>query len=114
MMFATFRCTWEGTLDRHIAQNLNIADALLSSDLLHAQISTDFFLATGLGLGSTAHGDEPKEGEVGRKGISCERTFPRIAAPEDLEAKVLWDITPECMPAYDSCRPQFGVLIKDK
>ena len=49
----------------------------------------DFFLATGLGLGSTAHGDEPKEGEVGRKGISCERTFPRISAPEDLEAKVL-------------------------
>jgi hypothetical protein len=49
----------------------------------------DFFLATGLGLGSTEHGEEPKEGQVGRKGISCERTFARISAPEDLEAKVL-------------------------
>jgi len=62
------------------------------------QISTDFFLATGLGLGSTAHGDEPKEGEVGRKGISCERTFPRISAPEDLEAKVLLDIIMQMQP----------------
>ena len=53
-----------------------------------AQISTDFFLATGLGLGSTEHGEEPKEGQVGRKGISCERTFARISATEDLEAKV--------------------------
>ena len=53
-----------------------------------AQISMDFFLATGLGLGSTEHGDEPKEGQVGRRGISCERTFARISAVEDLEAKV--------------------------
>lgn len=54
-----------------------------------AQISMDFFLATGLGLGSTEHGEEPKDGQVGRKGISCERTFARISAPEDLEAKVV-------------------------
>lgn len=29
----------------------------------------------GLGLGGTEHGDALREGEVGRKGISCEQTF---------------------------------------
>ena len=52
----------------------------------------DFFLATGLGLGSTRHSEDSLEGQVARKGISCERTFTRLSQPADLEAKVqlLW------------------------
>ena len=59
----------------------------------------DFFLATGLGLGSTEHGEQPKEGQVGRKGISCERTFARISAVEDLEAKV-WPCGCAALPCW--------------
>ena len=53
------------------------------------QIAMDFFLVTGLGLGSTRHGGDLQEGQVGRKGISCERTFARLAQPAQLESKVL-------------------------
>lgn len=56
----------------------------------------DFFLATGLGLGSTRHSEEPKEGQVGRKGISCERTFARLSQPADLEAKVAPKLFLQC------------------
>ena len=41
----------------------------------------------GLGLGPTRHG-ERAEGEVGRKGMSVERTFAAISATGDLQAKV--------------------------
>ena len=34
------------------------------------------------------HGEAAKEGEVSRKGISCERTFAAISSTADLEAKV--------------------------
>ena len=45
-------------------------------------------LHLGLGLGRTLHSEPAKEGEVTRKGISCERTFAAISSREDLEAKV--------------------------
>lgn len=47
-----------------------------------------FCLHPGLGLGRTLHSEPAKEGEVTRKGISCERTFAAISSREDLEAKV--------------------------
>ena len=56
-----------------------------------SQVSVQYFMTVGLGLGATRHGERPAEGEVGRKGISCERTFSALSAPPDLEAKVcLW------------------------
>ena len=44
-------------------------------------------MQVGLGLSSTRHG-ERAEGEVGRKGMSVERTFAAISEPADLHAKV--------------------------
>lgn len=44
-------------------------------------------MQVGLGLSSTRHG-ERAEGEVGRKGMSVERTFADISEPGDLYAKV--------------------------
>lgn len=41
----------------------------------------------GLGIGATQH-SELAEGEVGRKGMSCERTFATISETADLYAKV--------------------------
>ena len=55
--------------------------------VLFSPISMEFFLNCGLGLGSTHHGDGVAEGEVGRKGISTERTFRPISARSELEAK---------------------------
>ena len=55
---------------------------------LFSPVATDSFLSAGLGLGRTVHGEAAREGEVGRKGISCERTFAAINSPADLEAKV--------------------------
>ncbi len=55
---------------------------------LFSPIATDSFLSAGLGLGRTVHGEAAKEGEVSRKGISCERTFAAISSTADLEAKV--------------------------
>ncbi len=48
----------------------------------------DFLYRVGLGLGRTQHSEAVPEGEVGRKGISCERTFRPLSAQGDLEAKV--------------------------
>ena len=42
----------------------------------------------GLGIGQTRH-SELAEGEVGRKGMSVERTFAAISEPADLYAKVV-------------------------
>lgn len=56
--------------------------------LLHVQVRMEYFMTVGLGLGATRHGERPAEGEVGRKGISCERTFAALSAPADLEEKV--------------------------
>ena len=57
-------------------------------NLLFSPVATDSFLSSGLGLGRTVHGQAPNEGEVNRKGISCERTFAAISNAADLEAKV--------------------------
>lgn len=56
--------------------------------LLFSRVATDSFLSAGLGLGRTVHGEPAREGEVTRKGISCERTFAAISSTADLEAKV--------------------------
>jgi hypothetical protein len=55
---------------------------------LFSAVSMDFFMAAGLGVGRTEHGDAVEDGAVGRKGMSVERTFQAISAPADLEAKV--------------------------
>lgn len=55
---------------------------------LFSPVAVDSFLSAGLGLGRTVHGERPQEGEVSRKGISCERTFAAISSTADLEAKV--------------------------
>lgn len=54
---------------------------------LFSPVSTSFFMAVGLGIGRTQHGEPIEEGAVGRKGISCERTFSAVGAPAELEAK---------------------------
>lgn len=54
---------------------------------LFSPLSMEFFLQSGLGLGPTQHGEAPGEGEVGRKGISCEKTFKAVSARGDLEAR---------------------------
>lgn len=59
--------------------------ALLAA--LFSPISMDFFLHCALGLGATTHPERVAEGEVGRKGISCERTFRALSDRADLEAK---------------------------
>ena len=51
-------------------------------------ISCEFFWHAYLGLGSTMTPEKASEGDVTRKGISCERTFAPISQREDLEAKV--------------------------
>lgn len=61
-------------------------------NLLFSPIATDSFLLAGLGLGRTVHGQAANEGEVNRKGISCERTFAAISSTADLEAKVCWAV----------------------
>ncbi len=55
----------------------------------------DFFLTAGLALGQTQHSDPVADGEVGRKGISCERTFQPISKTAELEAKVTFPETTE-------------------
>ena len=67
------------------------ADLLTSRGLLgalYSTIATDHFMAVGLGIGAAQHGEPPKEGEAGRKGMSVERTFRAISSRADLEAKV--------------------------
>lgn len=39
-----------------------------------------------------SHWESPAEGEVGRKGMSCERTFPVMSSRKDLEEKVFADL----------------------
>ena len=55
---------------------------------LFSTVSTDFFMAVGLGIGRAEHGQPVEEGAIGRKGISNERTFAAMSAPAELEAKV--------------------------
>eukprot|EP00873_Tetraselmis_striata_P034403 jgi/Tetstr1/454667/TSEL_041557.t1 len=47
-----------------------------------------FYLEIALGLGATEHAPRPGDGEVGRKGISVERTFGAIAGRADMEHKL--------------------------
>jgi DNA polymerase kappa len=54
---------------------------------LFSPISMEFFLHCALGLGSTQHGESIAQGEIGRKGISTERTFRPLSNRNDLEAK---------------------------
>ena len=67
---------------------------------LHSEIAIDSFLEAGLGLGRTRHPEALKEGQVGRKGISVERTFSPISQQPDLEAKVC-NQRPGSLPANE-------------
>jgi DNA polymerase kappa len=55
---------------------------------LFSPIALDFFFSSALGLGSTTHPPPPVEGEIGRKGMSCERTFRPLSARGALQAKL--------------------------
>ena len=78
---------------------------------LYSEVKYSYFLRVGLGIGSTTHGDPLQagspcsllsdfflkeadeicalqEGEVGRKGISVERTFENMSDKDAQEAKV--------------------------
>lgn len=59
---------------------------------LFSSISLDFFLQSALGLGSTSHSSSTSSpgdsSEIGRRGISCERTFRAISSRDALEIKV--------------------------
>ena len=84
---------------------------------LFSPVATDSFLSAGLGLGRTVHGEAAKEGEISRKGISCERTFAAISSTGELEAKVSRGsmcvvvalfvfVSPDCcITSPDMCRP---------
>lgn len=72
--------------DIHVCGDLYNKRGLVSA--LFSPCSRSFFLEVSLGLGSTNHWEAPAEGEVGRKGIGCERTFHAISSREDLENKV--------------------------
>lgn len=61
--------------------SLACSSCLSPLQALFSQISVDWFARVALGLGETRHPPPPAEGEVGRKGISHERTF-RQAEPE--------------------------------
>lgn len=51
--------------------------ALHPAQDLFSPLNADWLLRVALGLGETEHAPLPAEGEVGRKGISHERTFRR-------------------------------------
>ncbi|KAL6771591.1 POLK1 [Auxenochlorella protothecoides x Auxenochlorella symbiontica] len=70
----------------HVAADLHTHRALLAA--LFSPVSLDFFMRIALGLGSTRHSDPGPDGSVGRKGMSCERTFRNMSEPRDLEAKL--------------------------
>ena len=82
---------------------MHCSDLIMQRGLLtalHSEIAIDSFLEAGLGLGRTRHPEALKEGQVGRKGISVERTFSPISHQQDLEAKVCV----QC-PAYLPANP---------
>jgi len=54
---------------------------------LFSPVSSSFFIKSGLGLGSTSHSDYD-EGDNGRKGISCERTFSATSCEKTLLSKL--------------------------
>lgn len=72
---------------------------------LYSGIATDHFMAVSLGIGGTRHSDPVKEGEAGRKGMSCERTFRAISSRSDLEAKVRSTMQPACCAAGRMASP---------
>lgn len=80
---------------------------------LFSPVATDSFLSAGLGLGRTVHGEPPREGEVSRKGISCERTFAAISSIADLEAKVIFPSPHPLSPPAPSHGPTFHFPLID-
>ncbi len=87
------------------------ADLLRHRGLLRAlfsKLSMDFFLSAALGLGSTSHAPAVREGEAGRKGISCERTFAPLSNKRDLEAKVCGWRWPVWVWGRPGCAPPSG------
>lgn len=82
-----------GRVTEHVLRAFNVelcSDILPHRGLLaglFSSTSMEFFLHCALGLGGTRHGEGPSEGAVGRKGISCERTFRPLSSRADLEAK---------------------------
>ena len=65
-----------------ILRKLGLISALMTPSLV------DFTLSAGLGLGQTRHSLPTPEGEPGRKGISCERSFKPMTSTQELEAMV--------------------------
>ena len=55
---------------------------------LFSESSLEFFLRVGIGIGRTQHHEPVAPGEIGRKGMSCERTFRATHSKPDLLNKV--------------------------
>lgn len=55
---------------------------------LFSDHTMEFLLRTGLGLGRTSHHEQAPEGEIGRKGLSCERTFTKTGDKTKLLEKI--------------------------
>ena len=82
-----------GRVTEHILSAFDVhlcGDILRCRDLLSALFSStslDFFLHCALGLGDTTHPQSSHPGDICRKGISVERTFPATRSFSALEAK---------------------------
>lgn len=64
------------TLMLHLARaQVAALRTLQPAQELFSALTSDWLLRVALGLGETVHAPPPAEGEVGRKGISHERTF---------------------------------------
>ena len=70
----------------HTCQDILTQKALISA--LFTATAVDFFVNAALGIGQTRHSDPAEEGEVGRKGMSCERTFKALSSRAHLETKL--------------------------
>ena len=57
-------------------------------EALFSEISAEFLFGAALGIGNAEHPEPVAEGEITRKGISCERTFAAISKWQDLESMV--------------------------
>lgn len=82
-----------GRVTEKILQSLSITSCgeILSNAgtilALFSPVSSTFFIKSSLGLGSTSHADYD-EGDSGRKGISCERTFSSTSCEKKLVSKL--------------------------
>lgn len=72
----------EVTTCQHLLDHRGLLAALFSD------ISCDFFMSVGVGMGATRHPEHVPDDEPHRKGISCERTFGAMSLKQEMEEMV--------------------------